>query len=153
MDLTFILFDTKGRISRSQFWMGMLALLAASFLIFSLEKLLISMKVKSLALIASCMVMFLYANYCLFIKRLHDRGRNGKLFTVYLVAHYILLFVVPAEILDPNGIVDHGSKLLFWIVQFGKLGLLPLTLYFLVICGALKGTDGPNQYGRDPLSS
>ena len=87
MDLTFILFDTKGRISRSQFWMGMLALLAASFLIFSLEKLLISMKVKSLALIASCMVMFLYANYCLFIKRLHDRGRNGKLFTVYLVAH------------------------------------------------------------------
>ena len=150
--MIYIMLSSEGRIGRRQFWMGVLALLATSFLIFSLAELLVSLKVKSMALIASCTVMFLYSNYCLFIKRLHDRGRNGKLFTIYLALHYILVFVVPAEISDPNGIVDHGSNLSFWIVQLVKFGLFLLALYFLVICGVLKGTDGPNQYGRDPLA-
>ncbi|MEP1442442.1 MAG: DUF805 domain-containing protein [Hyphomicrobiales bacterium] len=152
MEMIYTLLSTEGRIGRRQFWMGMLALLAASLLILFLTVLLINLQVKSMALIASCMVMFVYSNYCLFVKRLHDRGRNGKLFIVYLALHYILVFVVPSEISDPNGIVAHGDNLLFWAVQFVKLALFFLALYFLVICGALKGTDGPNQYGRDPLA-
>jgi len=150
--MIYILLSTEGRIGRRQFWMGMLALLAAFFLIFFVALLLINLKVAPMALIASCVVMFLYSNYCLFVKRLHDRGRNGRLFILYLALECLLVFVVPTEISDPNGIVDHGSDLLFWVVQFVKLGLFLLSLYFLVICGVLKGTDGPNHYGHDPLA-
>ena len=152
LDMIYILLSTEGRIGRHQFWMGALALLAASLLIYFFALFLVSMKVTSLALIASCMVMFIYSIYCLFVKRLHDRGRNGRLFILYLALHCILAFVVPTEISDPNGIVAHGSDLLFWVVQFGKLAVLFLGLYFFVICGFLKGIDGPNQYGRDPLA-
>lgn len=132
--------------------MGTLVLLAVSLFIFFLALLMISLKVTSMALIASCMVMFLYSNYCLFVKRLHDRGRNGRLFILYLALECLLVFVIPTEISDPNGIVDHGGNLIFWVIQLVKLALFVLSLYFLVICGVLKGTDGPNQYGRDQLT-
>ena len=130
----------------------MLALLAASFLIFFLASLFVSLKAMPMPFIASCTVMFMYCDYCLFVKRLHDRGRDGRLFILYAALHGLLLFVIPTEISDPNGIGDHGNNLLFWVVQLVKFVLLLLSLYFLVMCGFLKGVNGPNQYGPDPLA-
>lgn len=151
LDMIYILLWTEGRIGRKQFWMGTLALIGAVLVIFYLASLFVSLKDIPMSFIAPVSVMVTYSNYCLFVKRLHDRGRNGRLFILYLVLENLLLFVIPTEISDPNGIVDHGNNLFFWVVQLVKFALLPLALYFLITCGFLKGTDGPNQYGRDPL--
>jgi len=37
-----------------------------------------------------------------------------------------------------------------WLIL---LILIPLlgSLYLLIWCGSVKGTEGPNQYGNDPL--
>jgi uncharacterized membrane protein YhaH (DUF805 family) len=73
------------------------------------------------------------------IKRLHDRDRSGW---------WIIALCIAPGLLDKigNGLDDWGVFDLFPLIAS------LLTLWAVVELGFLKGTTGPNRFGRDPLA-
>jgi uncharacterized membrane protein YhaH (DUF805 family) len=89
----------------------------------------------------------MWINFALSVKRLHDRDRTGwwllVLYLVIIVA--VLLGVVTLSLPEGQrqplegaavGVVMASSVLMLWLV---------------IEIGFLKGTQGPNRYGPDPL--
>ena len=89
-----------------------------------------------------------WINFALSVKRLHDRDRTGwwllVLYLVIIVA--VLLGVVTLSLPEGQrqplegaavGVVMATSVLMLWLV---------------IEIGFLKGTQGPNRYGPDPLA-
>ncbi|MDF7676868.1 DUF805 domain-containing protein [Neisseriaceae bacterium ESL0693] len=74
--------------------------------------------------VISVIVIFI-SQVSLLVRRLHDVDVSGWLVTIYVIVTIIQCTVFPQI-----GIIS----LIFWIVL-----------------GFLKGTDGPNQFGDDPL--
>ena len=124
-----LLFSAKGRISRSQFWKGVLISLAVGIVAVVLSMVLgsmfggatanadggVSFSVTGPAAIPmlAYSVFSIWSGICLGIKRCHDRNRSGA---------FVILSVLPLVNL--------------W--------------YFIEVC-FLRGTEGPNQYGPDSL--
>jgi uncharacterized membrane protein YhaH (DUF805 family) len=90
----------------------------------------------------------MWINFALSVKRLHDRDRTGwwllVLYLVIIVA--VLLGVVTLSLPEGQrqplegaavGVVMATSVLMLWLV---------------IEIGFLKGTQGPNRYGPDPLA-
>jgi uncharacterized membrane protein YhaH (DUF805 family) len=78
------------------------------------------------------------SGFAIGVKRLHDRGRSGW---------WILLFYVAPGILAGAG---NGTDADLAQMILG-LGALVLSIWGLVELGFLRGTRGPNRFGRDPL--
>ena len=123
-----LFFSFDGRISRSEYWLGVGALLSCAFLtgLFAVAigamknalpqplHLILAMLV---GLLAVCvMITFMFGHLALVVKRLHDHNMSGW---------WILAQVIP------------------------YIG--PFCLF--VILGCLRGTQGPNQYGEDPIEA
>lgn len=71
-------------------------------------------------------------------------GQTG-LWTAYLIA--LLLAIWPGLALGIKRCHDRNKSGWFMI-----LSLIPiLNIWYLIEIGFLKGTDGPNDYGEDPL--
>ena len=76
MNLGYILFGSKGRISRSQYWVGLLVLLAAAFvflkglLLFSFDK------VEVAIAIGAAEILLVVSAMATALKRLHDRDKG-----------------------------------------------------------------------------
>jgi uncharacterized membrane protein YhaH (DUF805 family) len=111
----------------------------------------------------------------LFLKRQHDRGRNGLDVLAYIVLHAALLLLQAsglAYIIMPNGIMQLqalgplftltpiGSLVVpasalplvpMWLLTAMELAMIAFGVYLLVVLGFLKGTEGPNRFGPDPL--
>jgi uncharacterized membrane protein YhaH (DUF805 family) len=106
------LLTTKGRISRSTFWIFLIFLNALLFVGF-LSK---SESVPEVVTATLGLLMFpvLIVGIIMQIKRWHDRDKSG-----------------------------------WWVL----INFIPIVggLWCLVECGFLKGTDGPNRFGPDPL--
>lgn len=176
MDFVTLYTKTEGRISRRDWWIGTIILVVINLIIawFILPILGFTPSPASIqaaaadpdklnALILGSMqstgwaglvvlAIFGWPTYCLGVKRRHDRNNNG-------VDYLALLGVV--ALLD----IVQGLGLGYGISQVGTvsmpapsvilmiLGLVLLVggIYLLVQLGFLRGTQGPNQYGPDPL--
>ena len=75
------------------------------------------------------------------VKRLHDRDITGK-HVVALYGSYVLVYGLGME-WDGKGPVTFAVLPMF--------ALLVYFIYLVIIGGFLRGTDGPNRYGPDPL--
>jgi uncharacterized membrane protein YhaH (DUF805 family) len=123
-----------GRISRLQFWRGILivmALLAVTFAV-------IMWLVPILGVAAIVAAPFLILMLC--IQRLHDRNKSGW---------WVLVFVFLPNILDTvRDKLTDGSPI-WWVLV---LAMNALCLWGLIEIGFLRGSDGDNDYGPDPLA-
>ena len=154
MTMKDILLAKEGRIGRKQFWMGTLVLLAIGLLVtIPLVLFLYIQGLTSLLLFGLIGLVFYYPTYCLYAKRRHDRNKSGLLVIIYLgltlVNTLLSVLIVPS---DPTAIETGFDNPLFWVRPVVYLVSGVFALYLLVVCGFLKGTDGPNQYGPDPLA-
>jgi uncharacterized membrane protein YhaH (DUF805 family) len=71
------------------------------------------------------------------VKRLHDRDKS---------AWWLLLFYLGPSVLSSlGGLFGDAGAILFGLAS------LALSIWTLVELGCLRGTDGPNRYGPDPL--
>jgi uncharacterized membrane protein YhaH (DUF805 family) len=71
------------------------------------------------------------------VKRLHDREKS---------AWWLLLFYLGPSVLSAvGGLFGDAGAILFGLAS------LALSIWTLVELGCLRGTDGPNRYGPDPL--
>jgi uncharacterized membrane protein YhaH (DUF805 family) len=85
------------------------------------------------------------------VKRLHDRNKSGQwLFLFYLVPTLLNgLGGASGSWMHVNGLGAMSGLLMF--SGLVSLVALAVSVWSLVELGMLRGTDGPNQYGPDPL--
>lgn len=131
MDLSMFT-NLNGRIGRQSWWLGLIALVVAQWVIMFILTMLFGQDMTQevtdsgfsyqsnlspvgAILMFLIMIPFIWFGICLSGKRWHDRGKSA-----------------------------------WWIL----INLIPIVggIWALVENGFLKGTDGPNQYGPDPLA-
>ena len=128
-------FSYSGRIPRKDYWIGfvialvVLGLVAAAFVpYFSTTSGTNSDRILVLAAAA----FFLWVHSAVTVKRLHDLNRPAW--------HYIFYGVVPLFLM---------IMVIYPTLSFIGFALWGWTKYHL---GFMRGTEGPNNYGPDPLA-
>ncbi|MEO1158896.1 MAG: DUF805 domain-containing protein [Pseudomonadota bacterium] len=114
----------NGRIGRGKFWIGILALMVAAFVLSFLLGMIGLMSVDETGMPAGAgywigllilMAVTIWPSICIYGKRFHDRDKSA-----------------------------------WWML----IGLVPIVggIWLLVECGLLQGTEGPNRFGPDPVA-
>jgi uncharacterized membrane protein YhaH (DUF805 family) len=121
-----------GRIGRQNWWLGLIVLCVAQSLIFFVIGMLFGTPVEAEPAMGEFGVSY-------------DLGLAGSLIALVVA----LPFIWASLCISAKRWHDRG-KSAWWIL----IGLVPVIggLWALVECGFLKGTDGPNQFGADPLA-
>lgn len=131
MDWKYLFTSFEGRISRKPFWLGLLVLMATQWIVGILLFAALGFSLMHGAdPVMSPGDMFLL-----------------KTFGVLLPLLVTLVFLYPSVAIYTKRWHDRG-KSGWWMLIF----FIPLLgfVWFLVECGFLPGTEGPNRYGNDP---
>ncbi len=134
MNAFWFFFGLSGRISRSQFWLGMLGVAATIGCALAVA----FWTPFAYGAIPLLLIAFV-ATYMIAIKRLHDRNKSGW---------WTLVFLWAPGVLDrlSDKVVEESAT--WWIlVLIGSV----LTIWGLIELGFRRGTDGDNEYGPDPI--
>lgn len=161
MGLLKLLFSFKGRINRSQYWLGSLGVgFGSVFLIIFLmlvagpsgagdkgQAMMHAITAFSLIVFPVSLVAG-WAGMALQVKRFHDRGRSGlfAMAPMLPIAMIFMSFVGGAMSGQDAGQVARaigGWMMLLWAIQFA----------LFIDLGCLPGKDGPNKYGDPPGSA
>ena len=137
MSLGDILFSFSGRINRAKYWL-------ASFIPLALIAVVLALPMAGLPYAAtvflsvSLAIIVLAMALALGVKRLHDRNKSAW----WLVIFYVL----PPAFDFANSTIHRGDpSFLLTVMSFG------LSLWAIVELGFIRGTNGSNQFGPDPL--
>lgn len=172
MDIKFILFDTRGRISRSQFWLGLVVLAVASAItrVLVYTALAIFYNVDGLATVSSqvldpvtaslvayalLFLLFFFPSLALFVKRFHDRNQRATVLYLFYGLFLCFLFLIGdfPRSGELGGDLEGWAALSIGLAFFVYIAFSIVGFYLLIICGFIRGTVGPNDYGEDPVSS
>lgn len=172
-------FTTEGRISRKTWWLAAIGLAIVNILISMLIFPMVGLGMPNAAQLAATaedpaalsalisgavqaacwanlilFLIFAYPVYAISVKRRHDKDNNGLDVIIYLVVTALLLLVQAIGLgyttADIGGMTVPVPTMLSNILGI-VVGIA--ALYLLVVLGFLKGTEGPNQYGPDPLGA
>jgi uncharacterized membrane protein YhaH (DUF805 family) len=153
MDALKVLYTTTdGRISRKQWWLGVVGVIIASIVLTMILGLVGLGGTSGWGQLIAYVILF-YPNWCLGIKRRQDRDNNAMDFKILMGVSGLLTLVQALGI--GMTMTDVGNGMMMpvpdmWLsVLYGLLGLFGI--YMLVQLGFLKGTPGANSYGPDPL--
>ncbi|WP_332689001.1 DUF805 domain-containing protein [Devosia sp.] len=143
---------TDGRISRKEWWIGVVGLIVASILLSIILRIVGLGGASGWGQLIAYVILF-YPGWCIGIKRRQDRDNNATDFKVLMGVSGLLTlmqaFGIGVRMTDiGNGIVvptpDMWMSILYLLL--GVFGI-----YMLVQLGFLKGTPAANSYGPDPL--
>lgn len=141
---------TAGRISRKNWWIGVVGIIVAS-IVLSIILSLVGLNTAWGQLIVY--VLLFYPNWCIGLKRRQDRDNNGMDFKILMGVSGLLTLVqalgIGVTMTDMGNGVVMPTPDTWLMVLFGLMGIFGI--YMLVQLGFLKGTPGPNTYGADPL--
>ena len=143
---------TEGRLSRKDWWIGVIGLIIASLVLTSILALVGLGGPYGWGQLIAYVILF-YPGWCIGIKRRQDRDNNGTDFKV-LMGLSGLLTLLQALGIGVNMVdVGNGTFLPMPDMWLSLLFLLMgvFGIYMLVQLGFLRGTPGPNNYGPDPL--
>ncbi|MDB5629777.1 MAG: hypothetical protein JWQ51_2117 [Tardiphaga sp.] len=151
MDWTHLLFSFRGRINRGKYWLAILIYTVAWVAFVGTSIAMIGSNTDDLFKLAGAglliwlagLVLLLVGTWSGFatgIKRLHDRDKSGW---------WILLFWLGPSVL--GGIqATTNNPAVSLTMGFGSAAL---AIWGLIELGVLRGSAGPNLYGRDPLTA
>jgi uncharacterized membrane protein YhaH (DUF805 family) len=157
MDFGYLLTSFEGRINRQPYWLASLALIVVMVIIwllaaFFIEGLLASGSTAQALMQIVFLVIIGYPATALMVKRLHDRNQPGILAAIFWAPSIVQiigqLLGVTGEVTDVGGTAVYLPNTLGWIISLIGLGI---AIWALVVLGFLRGTQGPNNYGPDPL--
>ncbi len=147
MDLGYILTSTRGRIPRSQWWVGVLILVVISLVINMILIYALGIMFTTAGRIITLIVQLAlaYPFYAVSAKRFQDRDKPGSLAWIFvglsILSSLLTLIGAMGNPYQP-GVLD-------WI--FGVASLI-VAVWYIVELGILRGTIGSNTYGPDPLA-
>jgi uncharacterized membrane protein YhaH (DUF805 family) len=140
MDWAYLLNSFDGRIGRQTFWIAFGVVMAAEVGCHFVAEQLQGDRLSAIFDLA-----FTYPEFAVAVKRAHDRNMPVWLLLAFFGAGAFLDLLM---VLDLAGTDDQPSAIsLIVAIPFTVFGLA--LLYEL---GFRKGTEGPNQYGPDPLA-
>jgi len=169
-NLVQLLTSMDGRINRQPFWIGVIVLIIATIIVSFILMSIMGVSLLSIAqsgldagaLMAMTqtaawanlivLVIMAYPSAALLIKRRHDRGASGIEVWALLGLNALNVLLqalgIGYSVQEIGGVTYVAPGLLNTILSIiaGVLGI-----YLLVVCGFLKGTEGANAYGPDPL--
>jgi len=134
-----LLFSFQGRINRARYWITSLAMLALAAVGISLIAL-TGGGMPAIVIASIAYVGILYVGFAIGAKRLHDRNRS---------AWWLLLYYVLPSVL--GGLAKHVVADQEFSMALNFVSSL-ISIWALIELGFLKGTEGPNDYGPDPLA-
>ena len=140
MDWLFLFNSFHGRIGRQAFWFALILTIVAQLAVQAIAE-----QFQGDRLSAIVDLVFTYPQFAVTIKRAHDRDMPDWVLIAFFAANAFLDLLV---VLDLAGTNEHPNLLSLAVA-------VPLTvvgLALLVELGFRKGTEGPNQYGPDPLA-
>jgi uncharacterized membrane protein YhaH (DUF805 family) len=143
---------TDGRLSRKEWWIGVVGLLVASILLSIILGIVGLGGASGWGQLIAYVILF-YPGWCIGIKRRQDRDNDATDFKVLMGVSGLLTLLqalgIGVTMTDMgNGIVMPTPDM--WMsVLYLLLGVFGI--YLLVQLGFLRGTQGPNSYGPDPL--
>ena len=140
MDWAYLLNSFEGRIGRQTFWIAFGAVMAAEIAGHFLAEQLQGDRLSAIVDLA-----FTYPEFAVAVKRAHDRNMPVWLLLAFFGAGAFLDLLM---VLDLAGTDDQPSVISLIIA-------IPFTVFGLALLfelGFRKGTEGPNQYGPDPLA-
>jgi uncharacterized membrane protein YhaH (DUF805 family) len=140
MNWLYLLDSFHGRISRKTFWIAMIAVGVANMLACQ-----VAQQVDGDKLNAVVDLLFTYPEFAIAVKRGNDRDWPLWPVAIFFAASVLLdLFAVVGW----AGTDDAPSMLAFAVaVPFTVVGIA-----LLIELGFRRGTEGPNQFGPDPLA-
>jgi uncharacterized membrane protein YhaH (DUF805 family) len=133
-----LFFSFEDRMSRQPYWLASTVVTALMLLVTGIVYIVVDdcVRIGPLMLLLALFTPFIWSTMALSAKRLHDRNKSAFwLFTFYLV---------------PPTLKDFAGNAGGIGIALGLAGTA-LSLWALVEIGFLRGTAGPNHYGRDPL--
>jgi len=145
MGLIQLLTSLDGRISRSKYWLAAVVLTMASVTGTLLAVVVFGISQTSVVLTVLIGLALFFPTYAAMAKRFQDRGKPGRTALYGLMPIYAI-----------------NLMLTFGIIPIGEPGLLPrlcdaaivgLSFWLLIELGMLRGTQGPNRFGPDPLGA
>ena len=141
MNWLYLFNSFHGRIGRQAFWFALILTIVAQ-----LAGQAIADQLQGDRLSAIVDLVFTYPQFAVTIKRAHDRNMPDWVLIAFFAANAFLDLLV---VLDLAGTSEHPNLLSLAVA-------IPLTVVgvaLLVELGLRKGTEGPNQYGPDPLQT
>ena len=141
MNWLYLFNSFHGRIGRQPFWFALILTIVAQ-----LAGQAIADQLQGDRLSAIVDLVFTYPQFAVTIKRAHDRNMPDWVLIAFFAANAFLDLLV---VLDLAGTNEHPNLLSLAVA-------IPLTVVgvaLLVELGFRKGTEGPNQYGPDPLQT
>jgi uncharacterized membrane protein YhaH (DUF805 family) len=138
---------SEGRIGRQDFWMGLVGLLVVGIVVSLIIGALFGMVSFSARLLNFILqLVFAYPAFCLMAKRFQDRDRPGSFAWIIiglgLLVSLLGLIGLTGDPANPN-----------WLGWVLNLADAAIAIWFLIELGFLRGTQGANQYGGDPLAA
>jgi uncharacterized membrane protein YhaH (DUF805 family) len=159
MNFLQVLFSFNGRINRAKYWLAALFWVVVEIVVFGVlvgmlgshilalgsdasgAEILRTILSFGLGLILVFLVVFvpmIVSWFAIGIKRLHDRDQSGW--------SILLFYFAPAVASGIGQNSDSGAvSLVLGLVSLG------ISIWAFVVLGCLRGTQGPNRYGPDPL--
>ena len=143
MDLRYILTSRDGRISRIEWWAGVLTLALVALGAVVVIGWAFGRTPAGFLLVLLLELVMLYPTYALSAKRFQDRGKPGTLALIGIGVGIASTLVQVFGLSDPEAPSIVG----------GVVGIASLIvgIWYLIELGCLRGTAGPNAYGPDPL--
>ena len=148
MDKIAGLFSFKGRANRLNYWITgllLIGLVLAGWFTGTLLSVLIHVGLSfgAWGLVLGLLVSAV-AGTANTARRLHDRNKSAWWLLLFVGVPGILRFaLLLLDVSDGPSSVRTGISLI----------LLPIGIWALVELGILRGTEGPNRYGEDPLAA
>ena len=145
MDWTFLFFSLDGRINRAKYWLGAIVLMALGGAAILLILATVGISDAAVAFTIAVSLALLYPYYAVMAKRFQDRNKPGALALVGIVP------LTASNLLYTFGLFDAANPTM--VSQIFDLVIVGISIWLLVELGILKGTQGPNRYGPDPLGA
>ena len=149
VDFGYLYGSTEGRIGRQSYWIGIVGFIIAWLIIYLIVNALFGVLTPTGRVVVFIVQLFLvYPTYALMAKRLQDRGKPPN-YVAIAIGLSVLINLLDLLGLTRSEVIAQPN-LLGWILN---IALLIVAVWFLIELGFLKGTDGPNEYGPDPLQA
>ena len=141
---------TDGRIGRGKWWIGVIIMLVVAIIVQLILAIFLPLPLVSLLV----MLLLIYPACCLYLKRLHDRDKGAMPWLAIFMVPGVLYSLAYAlgigfDTIDIGGQAVPAPNALGMVL--GAAAFI-VGLWALVEMGFLKGTNGANQYGEDPIA-
>lgn len=165
MDIMSTFTGFTGRINRAKWWIGTIILAVFVIILYFIlaaifgasvptDPAQLSSFMRTAAILQLVLLAIIaYPTTAMWIKRLNDRDRPSY-FAYIFWAPTILsvlggILGITMTTTDMGGLAVPTQSGLGWVLSLASLAV---GIWALVEMGILKGTDGPNQHGPDPLA-